>query len=93
MGSRFLFVDWLRSVVVISRILGSGRSVSRRSITGSLGGDAMGIRVILTKEDIARILNERGVILDCRDIAIGMSIIHTEREIVVWIKCIEKEGG
>lgn len=34
MGSRFRFVGWLRRGVVTSRILGSGRSVSRGSITG-----------------------------------------------------------
>jgi len=53
----------------------------------------MNIRVVITMDDIKKILNERGVILDCKDMRIGNSIISNADEIVVWIECIDREGG
>ena len=53
----------------------------------------MYIRVVITMDDIKKILHGRGVIPDCKHMRIGNSIISNTDEIVIWIECIDREGG
>jgi len=52
----------------------------------------MYIRITIDKNDIKKILTERGVEPDCDDIAITNAFIVSNSEAVIYIKCIEKRA-
>jgi len=56
-------------------------------------GWPMRIRVAVTTDDIRKILHERGVVPDCRHMRIGNSIVSNASEVVIWIECVDTEGG